>query len=133
MEYEVKQIADIPVMDLSETDMPAEHDIRNLDGELGTNEIRAKLWYFDPGEEIQPHAHAEQEELYYVLDGEFEITLGGPGDPETVTVAPEAIYAAGPGIGHGHRYLGDERGVVLAIAAPGVHDPGREPGELDEQ
>jgi CRP-like cAMP-binding protein len=85
--YDAAATEDVPLIDLSETNLPAEHDIRDIDDALDLEEIRLKLWYFEPGEEIQPHAHAEQDELYYVLDGEFELTLGDPDDPEAKTVA----------------------------------------------
>jgi hypothetical protein len=34
-------------------------------------------------------------------------------------------------VGHGHRYVGDDRGVVLAVGAPNVDDPGMDPHALD--
>jgi hypothetical protein len=30
-------------------------------------------------------------------------------------------------VGHGHRYVGDDRGVILAIGAPAVDDEGLDP------
>ncbi|ELY93275.1 cupin [Natrialba chahannaoensis JCM 10990] len=39
---------------------------------------------------------------------------------------------AKPEIGHRHRNVGDEEGVVLAISAPAVEDPGLDPHELDD-
>jgi uncharacterized cupin superfamily protein len=132
MDHEVVHTDDVPVTDLSEIDeIPPDLDIRSLGDALGTDEMNVNLWYFDPGEEIQYHAHAEQEELYYVLTGEFSVTLGGSGEEETTEVGPGTFYAAGPEIGHGHRYLGDEQGIILAIGAPAVEDPGLDPNDLD--
>ena len=36
-----------------------------------------------------------------------------------------------PEIGHGHRYVGDDRGVVLSVGAPAVEDPGLDPHQLE--
>jgi uncharacterized cupin superfamily protein len=132
MGYEVAHAEDVPVTDLSEIDaIPPDLDIRPIDDALGLAELRAKLWYFDPGEEIQYHAHAEQEELYYVLEGEFSLKLGPSGEEEYVEVGPGSFYAAGPETGHGHRYIGEDRGVILAFGAPPTEDPGLDPHELD--
>lgn len=133
MEYKAVATEDVPRLDLAETDLPAEHDIRDIDDALDLSEMRVKIWYFEPGEEIQPHAHAEQEELYYILDGEFELVLGDPDDPETKTVSEGAFYVAGPKTGHGHRYIGDSRGAVMAIGAPPADDPGRDPKEFNTE
>ena len=77
MEYDVTHTEDVPVTDLSEIDeIPPDLDIRSIDDALGTEETNCKLWYFDPGEEITYHAHSEQEELYYVIEGEFSLKLG---------------------------------------------------------
>lgn len=132
MDYEVVDTDDVPVTDLSELDeVPPDLDIRAVDEALGLEQMQAKVWYFEPGEEIQYHAHSEQEELYYVLEGEFSLKLGRSGEEEIVEVGPGTFYAAGPEIGHGHRYVGDERGVVLAFGAPAVEDPGLNPHDLD--
>jgi uncharacterized cupin superfamily protein len=134
MEYEVVDTEDVPVTDLSEVEeIPPDLDIRPLGQHLGLENMRAALWYFEPGEEIQYHAHSEQEEFYYVLEGEFSLKLGRSGEAEYVTVEEGAVWAAGPEIGHGHRYVGDDRGVILAIGAPNTEDPGLDPHSLDEE
>lgn len=132
MEYDVVSTEDVPVTDLSEIDaVPPDLDIRDIDAALGLDNIQAKLWYFEPGEEIQYHAHSTQEEFYYVIEGEFSLKLGRSGETEIREVGPGAFWAAGPEIGHGHRYIGDSQGVVLAIGAPAVSDPGLDPHQLD--
>lgn len=112
-------------------------EFRNLsilpvDDALGAEHVQIKLWYFEPGEEIIYHAHTEQEELYYVLEGTFSLKLGDPDDPDIVEVGPGTFYVAGPETGHGHRYVGDETGVVLAIGAPPGFDPGRDPADFTD-
>ncbi len=134
MEYEVVHTDDVPKTDLSEVDeVPPDLQIRALDEVLPTEHVQLKLWYFEPGEEIQYHAHAEQEELYYVLEGEFSVKLGRSGEEEYVDAGPGTFWMARPEIGHGHRNVGDEQGVVLAIGAPAVEDPGLDPHGLEEE
>ncbi|KAB7512808.1 cupin domain-containing protein [Halosegnis rubeus] len=130
--YEVVDTDDVPLQDLSEsTEMPPDLNIRAIDAALGTEQIGVKLWYFEPGEEIGYHAHSEQEELFYVLEGEFSLKLGESGEEEYVEAGPGTFWVAGPEMGHGHRCVGDEQGVVLAIGAPYVDDPGLDPHSLD--
>ena len=132
MDHGIVQTDDVRVTDLSDVEeIPPDLDIRSIDEALGTDEMNVKLWYFDPGEEIQYHAHAEQEELYYVLEGEFSVKIGPSGEEEYHEVGPGTFYAAGPEVGHGHRYTGDDQGIVLAIGAPAVEDPGLDPHDLD--
>ena len=132
MEYDVVDLDDVPVTDLSEVEsVPPDLDIRPVGEHLGLSEMRATVWYFDPGEEIQYHAHSEQEELYFVLEGEFSLKLGESGEEEYVEAGPGTFWVAGPEMGHGHRCVGDEQGVVLAIGAPYVDDPGLDPHSLD--
>lgn len=131
MEYEVLDLENVPLTDLAgDDDVPPDLEIRAIDAALGLSNLRAKAWYFEPGDEIGYHAHSTQEELYYVLEGEFSVKIGRSGETEIVEVGPGALYAAGPEVGHGHRYLGDDRGVILAFGAPAVDDPGLDPHSL---
>jgi quercetin dioxygenase-like cupin family protein len=133
MEYEVLDIEDVPVSDLSEIDaVPPDLDIRPIGDQLGLSEMRATVWYFEPGEEISYHAHSEQEELYFVIEGEFSLKLGRSGETEFVDAGPGTLWVAKPEIGHGHRCVGDERGAVLSVGAPPVEDPGLDPHSLSE-
>ena len=130
-DYEVVHLDDVPVTDLSEVEgVPPDLDIRSVGEALGAEEMRVTVWYFDPGEEIQYHAHSEQEELYYVLEGEFSLKLGRSGEEEYVEAGPGTFWIAKPEVGHGHRNVGDERGAVLAFGAPPVDDPGLDPHSL---
>jgi len=132
MEYEVIHTDELDRTDLSEIEeLPPDNDIKSVGRLMGLSEMAATLWYFEPGDEIGYHAHSEQEEFYYVVKGEFSVKIGRSGETETVEVGPGDVWAAGPEIGHGHRYVGDDEGVVLAIGAPNVEDPGLDPHELD--
>lgn len=133
MEYEHVDGDSLPEMDLSDVEeVPPDLTISAIDEALGTDQIGVKIWYFEPDEEIGYHAHSEQEELYYVLEGEFSVKAGRSGDTETFTAGPGDFWVAAPMIGHGHRYMGDDRGAVLAVGAPRVRDPGLDPHELDD-
>lgn len=134
VDYNVVNKDNVSIKDLSENkEIPPDLDIRPIDSTLHTEELAVKIWYFEPGEEIQYHAHSEQEELYYVLEGDFSLKLGASGEEEYVDASPGTFWVAGPKTGHGHRYVGDDRGVVLAVGAPNVEDPGLDPHSLDEE
>ena len=133
MEYSVIDTEDVPVTDLSEIDdLPPDLDIRPVSRMLGAENVVVTLWYFDEGEEIRYHAHAEQEELFFVLDGEFSLKLGRSDETERREVDAGAFWVAAPMIGHGHRCVSDDGGTVLAIGAPAGHDPGLDPHELSD-
>lgn len=132
MDYGVVHTDEEPRTDLSEIDeIPPDLDIQAIGDALGLENLRVNVWYFEEGDEIRYHAHDEQEECYYVLKGEFSLKLGRSGETEIVEVGPGTFFAARPGIGHGHRYLGDDEGILIAIAAPNVDDPGLDPHALD--
>ena len=69
---------------------------------------------FEPGQEHKLHAHAGQDKVYHVLEGEGLFLLEGQDLPMIagdLLVAPE-------GVPHGVRNTGDSRLLVLAILAP---------------
>jgi quercetin dioxygenase-like cupin family protein len=72
---------------------------------------------FEPGQEHALHAHAGQDKVYHVIEGEGLFLLEGqqlPMRAGDVLVAPE-------GVAHGVRNHGDGRLLVLAILAPAPH------------
>ncbi|MXR50949.1 cupin domain-containing protein [Halovenus sp. WSH3] len=134
MEYNVADTEDVPITDLSEIEeIPPDLDIRALDEALGLQNVSLKLWYFEEGEEIQFHAHSEQEEVYYIMEGEFSLKLGRSDEEEFVEAGPGTAWVAEPMIGHGHRCISEGGGTVLAIGAPSVEDPGLDPHSLDDE
>ncbi|MFC6941394.1 cupin domain-containing protein [Salinirubellus sp. GCM10025818] len=131
VDYEVMHLDDVTETDLSEVEgVPPDLNVRRVGDALGAEEVRLTVWYFEPGEEIQYHAHNEQEEIFYVIEGEFSLKLGKSGEEEYVDAGPGTFWLAKPEIGHGHRNVGDERGVVLALGAPPEDDPGVDPHSL---
>jgi quercetin dioxygenase-like cupin family protein len=131
-DYKLVDLEEVPVTDLSEIDaVPPDLDIRTVGDSLGLENMRCTVWYFEPGEEIQYHAHRQQEELYYCLEGEFSLKLGKSSEEEYVDADPGTFWVAKPMVGHGHRCVGDDQGIVLSIGAPPVDDPGLDPHSLD--
>jgi len=72
---------------------------------------------FEPGQEHALHAHAGQDKVYHVLEGEGLFLLEGrelPMRAGDMLVAPE-------GVAHGIRNTGADRLIVLAVLAPAPH------------
>ncbi len=65
------------------------------------------------GARSAPHQHRRIESLY-VLDGEFEFTVGG----RTVTGGPGTLVIAQENESHGWKLLGDQEGRMLLFFAP---------------
>ncbi|MDP9113977.1 MAG: cupin domain-containing protein [Acidobacteriota bacterium] len=74
----------------------------------------AGLNCFEPGQQHAAHAHAGQDKLYVVLEGEAEIQVGG----ETQFVSAGGGAFAPSGVIHSVRNCGDQRLVILAVLAP---------------
>ena len=62
-----------------------------------------------------PHHHAVTEEIYYILSGSAEMTLGD----ETRAVGPGDAIAIPPGLRHTIRNTGSAELVFLCTCAPG--------------
>jgi quercetin dioxygenase-like cupin family protein len=74
----------------------------------------AGLNCFEPGQEHATHAHAGQDKLYVVLEGEAEIQVGG----EAQLISAGGGAFARSGVLHSVRNRGEKRLVVLAVLAP---------------
>ena len=68
-----------------------------------------------PGLATQPHYHPMTEEIYYILEGVGEITIGD----EMRTVGPGDAIAIPPGSIHTIRNQGDQTLLFLCCCAPG--------------
>jgi len=74
---------------------------------------------FEPGQQHALHAHAGQDKLYYVLEGDGQFLLDGrelPMRSGDLLIAPE-------GVPHGVRNSGTARLLVLAVLAPAPAKP----------
>jgi mannose-6-phosphate isomerase-like protein (cupin superfamily) len=68
-----------------------------------------------PGRATTPHHHAVTEEIYYILEGSAEMTLGTEARP----VGPGDAIAIPPGLRHTIRNTGPADLVFLCSCAPG--------------
>jgi len=72
---------------------------------------------FEPGQEHALHAHAGQDKVYHVIEGDGLFLLDGR---ELAMTAGDLLIAP-EGIAHGVRNSGTHRLLVLAILAPAPH------------
>ncbi|PSP86413.1 cupin domain-containing protein [Halobacteriales archaeon QS_1_68_17] len=111
---------------------------------LRPGKMRQSVWQFDAGESNNWHRQREQEELYVVLDGTFEVTVGsdegaknGPGHdpdgdgadgtPETFEIARGDFLVVPPE--SWRQVTAREPATLLVVGAPNVKDDGVLPGE----
>jgi uncharacterized cupin superfamily protein len=94
----------------------------DLRGPLGLSEMRARIWYFDPGEQSFYHLHDQQEELYYLVDGPAQIRVGADEDEEVLTVEEGAAVSVAPGTPRQLRNETDSSVQWLVIGAPNVRE-----------
>lgn len=69
---------------------------------------------FEPGQEHPLHAHAGQDKVYHVLEGDGVFLL----DHHELPMSEGDLLIAPEGIAHGVRNTGRKRLLVLAILAP---------------
>jgi mannose-6-phosphate isomerase-like protein (cupin superfamily) len=78
------------------------------------NFLFAGLNSFEPGQEHAPHAHKDQDKLYFILEGSGMVQVG---DYTERLSAGDAAFAPS-GIVHSIRNPGPERLVVTAVLGP---------------
>lgn len=67
-----------------------------------------------PGGGPPPHIHAREDEVFQVLEGEYEWTVAG----KTFITQPGATVFAPRGIPHTYRYLGQAPGRLMCVITP---------------
>ena len=83
---------------------------------LGVSDFLVAEFTAEPGfAGPRPHLHRVHEELFYILDGEFDFFL----EDQTVRVGTGAFVAVPPGIMHDFRNAGAGPARWLGIVAPG--------------
>jgi mannose-6-phosphate isomerase-like protein (cupin superfamily) len=73
---------------------------------------------FAPGRELEEHVHADEDDAFYVLQGELTFVLGD----EVVAAPPGTFVLVPPGVRHGFRNDGPEPVRMLNIHAPAGFD-----------
>lgn len=79
-----------------------------------TSRAQLDLYCLEPGQEQKPHAHDDQDKIYYVLEGRGRVRLG---DAEEVLEPGEAIVAPA-GTPHGLANVGQGRLLALVVVTP---------------
>jgi quercetin dioxygenase-like cupin family protein len=110
------------------TDLGEGPGFRKVRAELGVEEFGVNAVVLPPNYATGRHYHERQEELYLVLDGEIEFTLGEPG--ETLTLRRGGVVRVAP---HTIRSLRntspEDEATYFAVGAAGgyVGRDGRQP------
>jgi mannose-6-phosphate isomerase-like protein (cupin superfamily) len=78
---------------------------------LGIIEIAA-------GRELEPHVHADEDDAFYILEGELTFTFGG----DETAASPGTFVLIPPGVEHGFRNDGAIPVRMLNIHAPAGFD-----------
>jgi mannose-6-phosphate isomerase-like protein (cupin superfamily) len=65
---------------------------------------------------IPPHVHRHEDEVLYVIEGEYDIVLGG----ETFRAGPGSVVNFTRGTAHGFQSVGPTVGRVLHVVTPGT-------------
>jgi mannose-6-phosphate isomerase-like protein (cupin superfamily) len=71
-----------------------------------------------PGRELEPHVHAEEDDSFFILEGEMTFLFGD----EEVAAPPGTFVLVPPGIEHAFRNDGDVPVRMFNIHAPGGFD-----------
>jgi len=79
-----------------------------------TTRAQLDLYCLEAGQEQKPHAHADQDKIYVVLEGRARVVVDGK---EETLDAGEAVVASA-GQEHGVRNPGPGRLLALVVVAP---------------
>jgi len=95
-----------------------EPQLKAVGYELRPSEMRPSVWVYSENESNNPHYQREQEELYHVLSGRFEMTI----DEETTDLEPGDIVVVPPAAIR--QLTCREAGEVFVVGAPNASDDG---------
>jgi mannose-6-phosphate isomerase-like protein (cupin superfamily) len=76
------------------------------------------LGWHKPGEGPPDHVHYGQEEIFFIVDGTYELTIGG----QTSTVGPGTIVFLPRNTVHRFRNVGEKTASMLDWSLPGGQD-----------
>ena len=96
--------------------------LRSIGHELRPAEMRPAVWEYEAGEKNVHHRQEQQEELYVVLEGAFDVTIERDDEREVVSIENGDCLLVPP---ESWRQLeAVEDGTVLVVGAPNVKDDG---------
>jgi mannose-6-phosphate isomerase-like protein (cupin superfamily) len=72
----------------------------------------------DAGRELEPHVHADEDDAFYIVEGEMTFSVGD----ERVAAPPGTFVLVPPGVEHGFRNEGTGAVRMLNIHAPAGFD-----------
>jgi mannose-6-phosphate isomerase-like protein (cupin superfamily) len=73
---------------------------------------------FAPGRELEAHVHHDEDDSFYILEGELTFVIGG----EDVVAPAGTFVLVPPGVEHGFRNDGDVPVRIVNVHAPGGFD-----------
>jgi len=72
------------------------------------------VYCLEPGQSQKPHAHAENDKIYYALTGSSHVLIG----EDEILLEPGKLAVAPAGEPHGVENRSDERVTLLVVMAP---------------
>lgn len=97
----------------------ASHAVFQAEKHGKSNLVRGEFLFaglntFEPGQVQAVHAHAGQDKLYYIVEGEAVVNIGG----EESNVGATDLVLAPSGVPHGIRNKGAGRLIVMVVFGP---------------
>jgi quercetin dioxygenase-like cupin family protein len=80
--------------------------------------ISAVIGWHEPGEDPRDHVHSSQEEIFYIIDGIYELSVG----ERTEAVGPGTIVFIPRNVVHRFKKLGDTTACMLNWSLPAGQD-----------
>ena len=80
--------------------------------------ISVLMGWLKPGEGPPDHVHFNQEEIFFIVEGTYEMTVGD----QTSTVGPGTIVFIPRNVVHRFKNVGDTTGCMLDWSLPGGQD-----------
>ena len=80
--------------------------------------ISVLMGWHKPGEGPPDHVHFSQEEMFFILDGTYELTVGG----QTSTAGPGTIVFIPRNVVHRFKNVGETTACMLDWSLPGGQD-----------
>src|SRR5262245_20984478 len=80
--------------------------------------ISVIMAWHEPGDGPPDHVHFSQEEMFFIVEGIYELTVGG----ETSTVGPGTMVFIPRNVVHRFRNVGDATACMLDWSLPGGQD-----------